>query len=165
MRNGRNETTTAGNYLILLPPSPPRIVSVRAGARLISPSGIWKFPPPPGPAPLHQDSSVSAQVRHTRIKHMRSVCTRCVIEKEPSIFYHPPPPPLSTRNETTDVVALASRCSLPPFSRKGCRIRVFARVASRPAFDYVYSRIYRYVYISSPMSCESSQIGRVIAAI
>lgn len=39
---------------------------------------------------------------------------------------------------------------LPPFSRKGSRIRVFAQVASRPTSDYVYScTLTKYILSSS----------------
>lgn len=150
MRNGRNETTTAGNYLILLPPSPPRIVSVRAGARLISPSGIWKFPPPPGPAPLHQDSSVSAQVRHTRIKHMRSVCTRCVIEKEPSIFYHPPPLPPSRLVTRRPMLLRSHRAVLFPLFHARVAGSVCSLEWPPDPRLIMFIRVYIDTYISPP---------------
>lgn len=67
---------------------------------------------------------------YTWIKHIRSVCTRCVIERTEYLLPSP-------RHVTRLMLRLLA--VLPPFSRKGSRIRVFAQVASRPTSDYVYS--------------------------
>lgn len=156
--------TTGGNYLILLPSPPPCPSSNRIGVRrryggggrgrgagafnIVGRESGNFFPP--SSSPFSRVHPFPPKVRHTRIKHMRSVCTRsCNRERTEYLL----PSPLSTCNETD--VAFA-RCSLPPFSRKGSRIRVFAQVASRPAFDYVYScihtrrpnRVYMYIYSS-----------------
>lgn len=149
--------TTGGNYLILLPSPPPCPSSNRIGVRRRYGGGGrgrgafnivgWESGNffPPSSSPFSRVHPFPPKVRHTRIKHMRSVCTRsCNRERTEYLL----PSPLSTCNETD--VAFA-RCSLPPFSRKGSRIRVFAQVASRPAFDYVYSCIHTnrvYIYSS-----------------
>lgn len=160
--------TTGGNYLILLPSPPPCPSSNRIGVRrrygggggrerggrLISSAGnleIFSLPPPPP----------SRGFIRFRLKYDILELSTCdlyardrVIEKEPSIFYHPPSR-LVTRPMLRLLAVLfplfharvaGSECSLkwPPDPRLIMFIRVYIRTV--------------YIYILL-MSCESSQIA------